>query len=131
MRERILLVMVGLLLGIVVMQWTMPEGRADVVGAPVGNVVSIESNCVLTTDGSFWHLTTTGPETVGWERISELPMPVADVRFFGCTRIVDKNGDVWEERNPGDWVNYGQPPTSPVAAEPSTWGKIKAKFGGK
>ena len=131
MKDKLLFGTIGLFVGIVVMQWTMPSGQATVVTPPVGNVVAVESNCVLMIDGSFWALDSTGPDTKGWRRISELPMPVADVQFFGCARIIDKNGDMWEEWNPGQWINYGQPPIAPVATDQSTWGKIKSTFSSK
>ena len=126
MKDKLQFGTIGLLVGIIVMQWMMPDGRADVVGPPVGNVVAAEGNTVLTVDGGVW-LFRMGDQP-SWERLGEAPIPVGQVRYFGSVAIVATNGDLWERGSTGTWVNRGQPPISPVSSEQSTWGKIKATF---
>lgn len=130
MKDKLLYGTIGLLVGIVVMQWTMPSGRASVVTAPVGVVVAADSDAVLATDGSVWFF---HQPSNAWLQIGQLPFAVSEVQFFTHTDgfvVVRKNGDQWEYLN-NEWVNNGQPPIGPVANEQSTWGKIKAKFQGK
>lgn len=133
MKDKLLFGTIGLLVGIVVMQWTMPLGSASVVTPPVGGVVAAEGGAVLMTDGSIWLLDSRADGTRWWHRISDLSMPIGQVQFFlGNGALVDKNGDTWAigptEGDP--WLNYGQPPVAPLANNQSTWGKVKAKFSG-
>ena len=130
MKDKLLYGTIGLLVGIVVMQWTMPPTGASVVTPPVGNVVGLRATCVLMTDGSVWQLVDNGGARE-WRHISHVTMPIANIQFFECGSLVDKNGDMWEESSPGQWVNYGQPPIGPVASDQSTWGKVKAQFNKK
>lgn len=134
MKDKLLFGTIGLLVGIVVMQWTMPQGRATVVTPPVGNVIAQTGNGgVLTEDGVVWG--TTQPEGPGtpwsWYRpVPPLPVPVDQVHFITDVALVDKSGNFWRVDGT-QWVNIGQPPTSPVSTSESTWGKVKAKFSAK
>jgi len=132
MKYKLLFGTIGLLIGIVVMQWTMPKSDASVVMPPVGGVLANETGSVLMTDGSMWQLEQLPGGTGHWLRMNESPIPVGQIQFFsGPGRFVDKNGDMWAIGDTDEWVNYGRPAIGPVAAEQSTLGKVKAKFSGK
>lgn len=106
MRDKLLFGTIGLLVGVVVMQWTMPSGNATVVTPPVGNIVAMHGGwSVLTTNGELWDHN--GPS---WRKIGDIsPVPVANVQFIVSNSLVDKSGNLWSD--PGDgtgWVNVGQ-----------------------
>jgi len=132
MKDKLLFGTIGLLVGIVVMQWTMPSGQATIITQPVGGVVSHQDYHVLMVDGSVWYLDQgVAPQVPPyWRKLDDLPIPVDQVQFFSAAGIVDKNGDLLASLDQG-WHNYGHPPVSPVAVEQSTWGKIKSQFSTK
>jgi hypothetical protein len=136
MKDRLLYLTIGVLIGIVVMQWTMPAGQASIVTAPVGDVVAVAYDMVIARDGRLWSL---GPQTIGgpWFDRGTLPVPVSEARFFSyvpgslwAARIVDADGNVWLQTGPNSWENYGSPPVSPVPTSPDTWGGVKGKYEG-
>lgn len=131
MRERILHVLVGVLLGVVVMQWTMPSSEASIASGPTGGVVCLDQGYVLMNDGSIWVNTGAGNAN-GWTQTGTLPMSPSQVLYWDAPNgiVIDKNGDFWSGRSDG-WRNYGKPPIVPLAVDQSTWGKVKAKFGSK
>ena len=134
MKDKLLFGTIGLLAGIVVMQWTMPSGQATVVTPPVGRVIAMTSSgSVLLADGTQWGLSFSqgqgGPYE--WYEIEPpLPVSVDQVQFADQNGFVDKDGNLWYS-GAGAWHNVGQPPIGPVSTEQSTWGKVKAKFSGK
>ena len=127
MKDRLLFGTIGLLVGIVVMQWTMPSGNAEVVTNPVGVIVAqVGNRVVVGIDGGYWNANTDGT----WSKVKQLPVPLAEIHFIeSAFGFVDVNGNLWN--GDGEWVNLGQPPIGPIATDQSTWGKIKAKFTGK
>lgn len=131
MRERMLLVTVGVLLGVVVMQWAMPSGQASITTGPVGGVLAMDQGSVLMADGSMWVIGAVSGQD-GWIQTGTLPIAPNQVLYFDESgrNVVDKNGDFWSDRDQG-WHNYGKPPVTPLATEQSTWSKVKAKFNGK
>lgn len=54
--------------------------------------------------------------------------PVAHARSVGSQTYVDYSNQLWL-REGWQWVNKGTPPGL-VATQSTTWGKIKAQFGG-
>jgi hypothetical protein len=131
MKDRLLYGTIGLLVGIVVMQWTMPSGQATVVTPPAGRVIAQTGNGgVLTDEGEVWNISQPqGPGTpYEWMHlVPSLPIPVDQVYSITDVALVDIAGNFWTVD--GDqWVNVGQAPSGTVANDQSTWGKIKAKF---
>jgi hypothetical protein len=131
MKDKLLFGTIGLLVGIVAMQWMMPSTQATTPTQPVGVVVAAAGDAVLCIDGSIWIFFNHDH----WEQNAQIPIPVADVQIFSWVSgseyfLIDKNGDQWQLSGFG-WQNNGQPPVGPVATEQSTWGKVKSKFGGK
>jgi hypothetical protein len=126
MKDKLLFGTIGLLVGIVVMQWTMPGSIASVVTSPVGNVVASSGASLLMVDGSVW---TYSPEQ-SWRLVIQIPMSVQEVQFFSAANyLVDKNGDAWTIGGNGDvWINIGAPSIEPVATSSSTFGKVKALY---
>jgi hypothetical protein len=135
MKDRLLFGTIGLLLGIVVMQWTMPTGHATIVTDPAGNIVATMGSRVLGADGNVWYWN----QQSGWTLRHSLPVPLSDVRFIQQdndwgTAFVDKDGNYWLDNSTtpeGVFVNHGQPPIEPLATEQSTWGQVKSQFKGK
>ena len=135
MKDRLLYLTIGVLLGIIVMQWTMPEGQATVVTPPVGSVVAVHDEWALTANGEVWQWT--GPPT-NWVSRGFVDVPVSQIQFFSLDKgggkilVVYKDGNSWERQFVGgSWVTRGQPPVAPVPVSPNTWGSIKDKFKGK
>ena len=44
MKDKLLYLTIGVLIGIIVMQWAMPAGQASLVTAPVGNVIAASND---------------------------------------------------------------------------------------
>jgi hypothetical protein len=130
MKDKLLFGTIGLLVGIVVMQWMMPSGHASITSGPIGGVVCLDQGSVLMNDGSIWVNNGSGPN--GWAQTGTLPMSPSQVLYWDAPGgiVVDKNGDYWSGRSDG-WHNYGKPPVQPLATQQSTWGKVKAAFGEK
>jgi hypothetical protein len=126
MKDKLLFGTIGLLVGVVVMQWMMPSGRAELVDPPVGVIVGQEGVWVVTVDGGVWTLN--GNPRV-WERVDQqqLPIPTAQLRSWTANAFIDSNGDLWEWVV-NEWVNRGQPPVGPIATSPATFGKVKAQY---
>jgi hypothetical protein len=132
MRDKLMFGTIGLLVGIVVMQWTMPSGQASITSTPpVGGVVTLDQGSVLMSDGSTWVVGAVQQHS-DWIQTGTLPMSPDQVLYWDAPggNVVDKNGDFWSDRGDG-WHNYGKPPVSPVASQQSTWGKVKAAFSPK
>jgi hypothetical protein len=131
MKDKLLFGTIGLLVGIVVMQWTMPNGNASITSTPpVGGVVCLDQGTVLMSDASMWVIGAVSGQD-GWIQTGTLPMSPSQVLYFdGGRNVVDKNGDFWSDRDQG-WHNYGKPPVTPLASGESTWGKVKEKFRAK
>ncbi len=140
MRDKLLFGTIGLLIGIVVMQWTMPSSMASYVSPPTG-IVAVQGISglpghaeLLDQNGVQWHC---DAEIPWYQRASypALPVPVASLKFWGETYLVTQSNDVWvmtgDSYSTAVWQRCGPWPGSPVAAQQSTWGKVKANFGGK
>jgi hypothetical protein len=127
MKDKLLFGTIGLLVGIVVMQWTMPLGQAEVVTNPVGVIVAqVANRVVVGVDGGYWYADNNGT----WQKVKQLPVPLTEIHFIeSAYGFVDMNGNLWN--GDGEWQNLGHPPIGPVATEQSTWGKIKSKFSPK
>jgi hypothetical protein len=136
MKDNLLYLTIGLLIGIVVMQWTMPSGQATIVTPPVGSVVALlGQDKVLTSNGELWTL-----QSGSWQLQGSIPLPVNNVQFVGFDPpevrypnerigIIDKSGNLWQGY-PGNWTNYGGPPVQPVPTSENTWGGVKGKYEG-
>ena len=128
MKDRLLYLTIGLLIGIIVIQWTMPSGQASITSDPVGPVIAASGEAVMTSNGQVWvH------RTSGWLQIGTLPIPISEIQFFSnegtVYYLIDKNGDQWKG-GWDHWVNRGHPPVNPVPAVPSTMGKLKNEYNG-
>jgi hypothetical protein len=124
MKDRLLYLTIGLLVGIVVMQWTMPSANATIVTSPINGIVAIAEEYVLSVNGDLWTIDQFGT----W-----LPIPVAQVQFIdaqgGLLYLLDKSGNYWALHWTADhWVNYGRPPIEPVSTTKDTWGGVKGKY---
>jgi hypothetical protein len=138
MRDKLLYLTIGLLIGIVVMQWTMPAGRASIIAPPAGEIVAVAHQYLVTRDGHLWSFSPQNDPYVTPPCFNDqgtLPMPVEDVKFFSFTPgswspfwIVDAAGNVWSKTGVNTWRNWGPPPVEPVPASSESWGGVKGKF---
>ena len=148
MKERLLYMTIGVLIGIVVMQWgsSIPSGvvpvnayyaggESDIIAFTGGQQPHLGAH-ILVEDGSVWEFNWES----GWVSNSFVspPCPVTDVKFWGINVVITKSNDLWAYNAKGDnypyyleWHNYGPWPGSSVPAEESTFGKIKSLFKGK
>jgi len=138
MKDKLLYGTIGLLVGIVVMQWAMPSGQASM--ATESGVVAINmdpgdnSAYVLDENGHVWF---NRGSPVCWQRVVGMdpPLPPGQIKLWQLRGFVTNDNHVWSFVGlaPGSapWQDCGPWPGSPVANEQSTWGKVKAKFGGK
>ncbi len=132
MKDRLLYLTIGVLLGIVVMHGA--PGQATVVTEPVGGIVALSNGFAIRADGQVWFVDVQD----NWTQKPEftLPIPTADVRFInsgppGQLWLVGNNGDVWSIGYIEDfWLNHGQLPGVPVPVSPNTWGSVKEKYKG-
>jgi hypothetical protein len=135
MKDKLLYLTIGLLIGVVVMQWRMPSGQATIITPPVGDIVGVAGDHVLATNGDLWVYLPTGD---GWTFAGSIPVPVNQVQFIDSNdpselTLVDKSGNCWRRVGGGGvaWVNRGGPPIGPVQTKPETWGGVKGKYDGK
>ena len=137
MKDKLLYLTIGMLVAIVVMQWTMPEGQATIVTAPVGGIVALMDPYVVLANGEMWSHDQFG----NWVQRSahfNLPVPATDVQFIdsqtsaGLIKLVTKSGDVWGINYTEDfWVNYGPVPSFQTPTHQKTIGGVKGQYKGK
>jgi hypothetical protein len=132
MKDKLLFGTIGLLVGIVVMQWTMPSGQAIATAMPSGTIVATMGARVLAVDGNVWLWS----GQYGWENRGPIPVPPASVvsieqdNDWG-TALLDTDGNYWldDSTTPeGVFMNRGQPPAGPISTAPATFGKVKAQY---
>ena len=119
MKDRLLYLTIGVLLGIIVMQWAMPEGQATIVTPPVGSVVAVHDDWALTANGEIWEWT--NPPT-NWVSRGSIEVPVSQIQFLSLDKprrkvlVTYKDGDTWERTLAagGTWINRGQPTIGPI-----------------
>ena len=110
------------------------SAEATVITDPVGAVVAMSEQLVMTVDGKLWIF---NDNRNAWEEWvgSPIPMPTSQAQFFDKAGdefyLVDKQGNVWiKPRANSHWVNRGQPPAPPVSTSPETWGGVKSNYDG-
>jgi hypothetical protein len=130
-KDRLLYLIIGLLVGVVVMQWTMPAGQATVAIDPVGPVIAVTPGGVVTWNGELW-----GYTSGSWFKRGDLPFPASQLRFIVDNLpneiLIDTNGDYWTGiPSTGTWTNHGQPPVAPVPTSQQSWGMLKGHYQAK
>ena len=138
MKEKLHYLTVWLLIGVVVMQWTMPTGNA--ADAITGSgAIAIESAMVLDEYGQAWEIVVDHTGT-GWFPLSEreecppnLPVPASQVKLWSGGCLVTQDNVAWRVNpvSPREWVNCGPWPGGPVPTSPNTWSGVKGKYEGK
>jgi hypothetical protein len=139
MKNQLRYLTIGVLIGIIVMQWTMPTGKAGVIAPPAGEVVAVAHQYLVTRDGRLWRFNPQYDPAYpsGFEE-GTLPMPVENVKFFSYTPgywalfwIVDASGNVWVKDGVSHWRDCGPPPAQPVPTRQETWGGVEGKYEGE
>jgi len=126
---------IGVLIGVVVMQWTMPSGQVSNAQVQSG-AIALESGTVLDSNGDTWLIVYDHTAT-GWvpivERIdfpAELPVPVEQVKLWSGGSLITQDNVAWHTSNtsPSYWINCGPWPGGAVQMKPDTWGGVKSKY---
>lgn len=144
MRDKLLFTTIGLLVGIVVMQWTMPASNASYV-TPVTGIVAAETGIwanpvleMMDQNGVKWRCQVgngpNGGDLLWYQETNQapLPVPVSSIKFWNNAWLVTQDNHVWMTHDvDGPWTDFGPWPGAPVATQQSTWGKVKAAFNGK
>ena len=133
MKDKLLCLVIGLLLGIVVTQWTtsadmrvLPTtARAETVD-PTADIVALTGNAALDRSGHVWSIV--GAQC--WQQCPfwDPPLPVTNIRLWETGQLVANNGDLWSIDSSGQWHNCGPWPGSPVDTGKHSWGSVKGKF---
>ena len=131
MAKKFMFVCIGIMALAVTFHIGAQYGKAGFVDHTSTGIVAVQSTGhMLLDNGEVWFFHDGGPS---WTRKSEfdLPVSVSQVRFWlNEKEFVSVQNDVWYRSDLSlECVNYGPPPGG-VATEPSTWGKVKAKFQG-
>ena len=138
MKDKLLYLTIGVLIGIVVMQWrsndnprtsfvSVPSAAAGVVVDGVG-IVSQFGNHVLDQNGQSWFISTScwEPDPLGY--VWPLPVPVDQIKFWHPGGpIVTKDNIAWAWGS-GNWYSCGPWPGAPVPTSPGTWGSVKGLY---
>jgi hypothetical protein len=142
MKDKLLYLTIGLLVGVVVMQWTMPSGQASGV-FPVNGIVAsgwYADPFLLDQNGHAWTVDVT---THTWREIVEptyvpvgLPVPGSQVKFWEACFVVTTDNVLCVDEydfatQDHHWANYGPWPGGPVQKAPQTWGGVKGKYADK
>ena len=140
MKDKILYLTIGLLIGIVEMQWgTVAEGDdsspygiilRDTGGAQGTEQILVDDN------GNRWRFTydyVTGAITC-WEPAGIANLPPVDpheVKFWQGWMVVTRDNYVWVRNDQAQtWQDCGPWPGGPVPTSPDTWGGVKGKYDG-
>jgi len=116
-RDRLLYLTIGMLVGMVVMQWTMPSAEASRVFP--GGVVAISDHFVLDENGAVWYLPPVSPAS--WERSApDPPVPVSQIKFWEVWLFVTIDNIAWVYTGSPvtGWENAGPWP-GPASAIPA------------
>lgn len=143
MKDKLLFGTIGLLVGVVVMQWSMPSGQvafATYVDHSANGIIAHDGDRFLDDTGNTWEINPGlyGQPVQCWtlsEQSLSPPVPVNQIKFWDGARLVtnDNRGWVLVGLNgvPERWHDCGPWPGGPVSTQQSTWGKIKSTFSGK
>jgi hypothetical protein len=132
MKDKLLYLTIGLLIGIVVMQWgvssrtvLVPSARAGLV-YPGNDIAAFEDGTVLDRLGQVWRAS----NDQCWVRdaLFDPPVPVSDIREWGYGQFVTNSWELWTVDSSGQWHNCGPWPGQPVPTEQNSWGDIKTKL---
>lgn len=154
MKDRIFYLTLGVLVGVIVMQWgvirkngntpfNVPPASAGVVIDDTG-IIAITGGhdtqvFLLDEFGQKWEANAYNDPC--WQlyryplECANLPVPVSEMKFWTGRTIVTHNNELWQcktepENPPMGWRNCGQWPGGPVETSPSTWGNVKGKYEG-
>ena len=136
MKDRLLYLTIGLLIGIVVMQWTTNQGSNASIVSPGSGIIAISDYQALDEYGNHWRVYASAAES-GWFLCSEggvdcaPQIPVSQIKFWGDRLIITQDNVAWAYTNKDPvrgWHNLGPWPGGPVSTEQSTWGEIKGEY---
>ena len=137
MKDRLLFGTIGLLVGVVVMQWTMPEGQANVTVQDAG-IIAVQDRgdgpgselLALDQLGQVW--ISQGPARC-WVRepLYDPPMPVNQIKFWQYSMIITLDNHTWlamPSNGTYQWSDCGAWPGAPVSSNQATFGSVKAQY---
>jgi len=132
MAKRFMFVCFGILALALAFHLGAQYGHAEYVDPSATGLVAVANTVsgprALDENGTWWRWA--GSYHV-WDPVQGtlLPVPPSEVKFIvDESMFIAVNNDTWcREGDSYPWVNYG-PPSGMTAAQPSTWGSIKAQF---
>ncbi len=138
MKDKLLFGTIGLLVGVVVMQWTMPNGYASYVSPNTG-IIAAQGGMdisafveVLDQDGKIWRCDPQDGQACWAQEVNQtIPVTPSALKFWSKRWAVTIDNHVWiydVYANPVGWHDCGAWPGGPVAANQTTFGKVKAMF---
>jgi hypothetical protein len=135
-KDNLLYLTIGLLIGIVVMQWTMPSGQASSALSNSG-IVGIDGGTVALDEyGHTWWVALTEPH---WRLLdqwsdypADLPVAVSDVKLWSYRFLITQDNIAWllPDDTGALWINCGPWPGGSVPTAPNTWGGVKSLYDG-
>ena len=128
MKDRLFCLIIGLLIGLVVMQWIMPLGHAsDIVQGSA--ILHIQGGFALDINGQVWLLWNNNG---CWQPQPEydVPIPAEQIKLWILYWFITLNDELWRfDKDSEEWQNCGTWPGT-VPAEQSNWGEIKGEYKG-
>jgi hypothetical protein len=135
MKDKILFLTIGLLIGLVVMQWgiipqsaMLPVAHAGYVDNNATGIVAMNENLAFDHLGRIWAVSVAS----GWTEFSTSPLPISmnDVKFVASRTLVTNSNVGWKyEGNMNEWIEAGPwPGSQPVPTEKQSWGSIKGNY---
>lgn len=92
-------------------------------------IIAHSGQWVLMDNGEVWRCQDDPFGT--WDRYPQLdpPVEVSQIKFWWPTAVVTYSNEVWFYfETHGGWTNFGTP-GGDVARQPTTWSRVKARFG--
>ena len=140
MKDKLLFLTIGLLIGIVVMQAgftsrtvVVPVAHAEV---PPTGLIFADGSHFMDEQGQVWWLTEANHEAQWafagtWP--APVPVPVSEIKFWSAAGkyvvAIDNTGYLWDDYY-GRWNMVVWPGGQPVPTEGSSWGSIKSNLEG-
>ena len=104
-------------------------GKASIVDHTMSGIVAVDGYRVLLDNGEVWQWGLGNWRVWSYTPEYDLPVSVSAIKFWESPDcFYTWNNEVWVLVEAG-WTNFGSPGSATTTA-PSTWGEIKAKFGG-
>jgi len=119
MKNKLLYMTIGALLGVVVVQWSCSEKTTGVQAVPAQGIIfaaDVFGTAFLDENGTVWvGATNVQGVPVGWAQstsVPALPVSVGEIKFWMRTSLITKDDVLWQLDSslapaPAEWKNLG------------------------